>query len=323
MKNIVETPFYYEYGHLKDDNMDASNPTILVIDNESYVAKIPGNKGGHSFIITLQEDALYDQDADFRPTKVLKVSNVGVREDRRTNAITFGPKNKRFVHEVKALRNCRAYHFVDIINIDYVGYLKIGVLNKEGRRKYYMYFPFYMMDYANQDLRTYMDSMRENLDDYAKIDLCLQLSRGLKELYDLQYYHRDLKPDNILFVNGNWKIGDLGLMSYRNDDMDMKNEFIGPRGWESPEVMNKYLAEDNESFDSNIDHQSDLFQLGLIFWFIMQGNSPIGCIKRKDFSNPNEQIFEVIKRMIWHSKQDRYKDITEVISMLERILEKI
>lgn len=316
MQNIVESTLIYDNSRRKIVTKNTGDPTIIEINGVRYIAQIPGNKGGHSYIIRLCEEDEYSGDEDFYPTKVLKVSNVGVRK-RSKKRLTFDERNKRFVREIVALRDCKAHHYLDIIDIQYVGYLE--VLNGNS----FLYFPFYMMDFADKDLRMYMDEMRDQIDDYAKIDLCLQLAQGLKELYNLGYYHRDLKPDNILFVRGKWQIGDLGLISFRNDDIDGDNEFIGPRGWESPEVMNKFLADGNDNFDSNIDHQSDIFQLGLIFWFIMQGNSPIGCIKRNDFTNSSDQIFEVIKRMIWHSKKDRYKEIDEVIDKLKHILSKI
>lgn len=35
---------------------------------------------------------------------------------------------------------------------------------------------------------------------------------------DIGYYHRDLKPDNILMFDDTWKIGDLGLIAFRDKD---------------------------------------------------------------------------------------------------------
>lgn len=38
-----------------------------------------------------------------------------------------------------------------------------------------------------------------------------QLSNGMLVLHkDMKMAHRDLKPRNILFANGKWKLGDLG-----------------------------------------------------------------------------------------------------------------
>lgn len=313
----IDSPFKFENGKLLPTKGNLSDLSEISIDDISYYARIPGNKGGHSFIIYLFEKDEYEVDVDNIPSAVLKVSNIGERMNHRTNQLNKDYRNERFHREVNALNDCKAHHLIDIIEIYCYGYLKA----KDGRDRD-IYFPFYMMDYADHDLKTYMDEYRDVLDEYGKIRLCLEISKGLKELDSLHYYHRDLKPDNILFIEGNCKIGDLGLVGYRDQDFDKVKEFIGPRGWESPETMNKFLTEGNGNFDCHIDHQSDIFQLGLIFWFIMQGNSPIGCIRRSDFCDVNEEIFEIIKRMIWHSKEKRIKSIDEVISLLTKIVKK-
>ena len=178
------------------------------------------------------------------------------------------------------------------------------------------------MDYADSDLKQFLDE--NELDKSGKLDLCLKLAEGLKELNNLGYYHRDIKPDNILIFNGNqWKIGDLGLVSRRDLDFDKQNELIGPKGWLSPEAMNKYLAEGkgDKRIDCKIDNQSDIFQLGKVFWYILQGNAPIGCICREDFFEREESIYVLIRTMINHSKRKRIKDMTEVVKELHRIIE--
>lgn len=315
--NIIESPFKLAYGKLIYDGQDVGKLAELSIDDIDYYAMIPGNKGGHSIILYLYEKEEFDSESDNIPIRALKVSNIFERLNTRANKITHNLKNDRFLREIEALKECKEHKFIDIIEIYYEGYLKVKDLRDKD-----LYFPFYMMDYADHDLKRYMDERREELDEYGKIQLCLEISKGIKELDNLNLYHRDLKPDNILFIDGVCKIGDLGLIGYRDKDFDKVNEFIGPRGWESPEVMNKFLTEGNGHFDCHIDHQSDLFQLGLIFWFIMQGNSPIGCIRRSDFTNDNEEIFEIIKRMIWHSKEKRIKSIDEVIELLSKLIKK-
>ena len=170
------------------------------------------------------------------------------------------------------------------------------------------------------------DTEVEKLVEFAKsekMDLCLQLAEGLNDLNRLGYYHRDIKPDNIFIFQGSrWKIGDLGLVTHRELDYDRQNELIGPKGWLSPEAMNKYLAEGrgNKDIDCVIDNQSDIFQLGKVFWYILQGNAPIGCIKRADFHDSDESIYVLIRTMLNYSKKRRIKDMSEVVKELERIL---
>lgn len=188
-----------------------------------------------------------------------------------------------------------------------------------------MSFPFYVMEYAEYDLKSYLEEENEEYDEASRVELCLQIAQGIKELNDLGYYHRDIKPDNIFMINGTWKVGDLGLIQMRNKpSLDDKGELVGPRGWLSPEAMNKYLSEkvEGKKFDCNIDHQSDLFQLAKVFWYILQGNAPIGCVKESDFLLRNSSLYSLIKQMLNHSKKRRPASVDIVIDNLQKKVNK-
>jgi serine/threonine protein kinase len=179
------------------------------------------------------------------------------------------------------------------------------------------------MEFAPFDLKGYIEKYHLNLTIDDKLNLCIELSKGLKELRLLGLYHRDIKPDNI-FMNsiGVLKIGDLGLIDDRNINfsLDKIAEPIGPRGWMTPESMNKYLTEGKGftfNYQCDIDHQSDIFQLGKVFWYIFQHNAPIGIIDENDFNLKSGQLYPIIKTMLNHSKSKRFKDIDEVIQLLK------
>jgi serine/threonine protein kinase len=180
------------------------------------------------------------------------------------------------------------------------------------------------MEYAEYDLKNYIEFNHHLMKLNDKLSLCINLCEGLKELYSLGYYHRDIKPDNIFMIDDVWKIGDLGLLDERNkpNEIDKVAEPIGPKGWMSPESMNKYLCEGKNfkhSHNCIIDHQSDIFQLGKVFWYIFQHNAPIGSVRGKDFLIKNSQIYAVLRTMLNNSKQRRYKEIDEVIKLLKPI----
>src|SRR5690606_7756610 len=117
---------------------------------------------------------------------------------------------------------------------------------------------------------------------------------------------------------------DLGLIDERGAEntLDDIDEFIGPRGWISPEAMNKYLT-GGKNFvyecDTSIDHQSDIFQLGKVFWYILQHNSPTGTVKLNDFKLKNKRLYPIIKTMLNYSKSKRYRDIEDIIRLLKPI----
>jgi len=304
-----------------------NRPITIVVDGVDYMAYYidlsrSGNKGAHSNIFRLYLAQDFVSLEESQPVKVIKISNAA--ENFSNGEYSISAANKRFFREIQVLKDCTKREMLNVIHLDFNDYLLCSVerKNKKGiSKKLNLYFPFYIMDYADCDLKRFFE---ENIDvsDEERLNLCLQLAYGLKELYDLGYYHRDLKPDNILMFDNQWKIGDLGLVASRDDDFDKTCEWIGPRGWMSPESMNKFLTEDVDglNYDCKIDHQSDIFQLGKVFWFILQGNAPIGCISRTDFLLREEAVYVLIRTMLNHSKRKRTKNISDVIFELERIL---
>lgn len=291
-------------------------------DVEYYVSYLnsdfKSNKGGNSFVYALYVAQTYDEDAI--PEKVIKISKFP--EVYKKEKIKTKERNKRFRQEVSALYDCKSRKVGNVIDVDFDGNL---ICRTHDGGDYEVSFPFYVMEYAEYDLKSYLEEENEEYDEASRVELCLQIAQGIKELNDLGYYHRDIKPDNIFMINGTWKVGDLGLIQMRNKpSLDDKGELVGPRGWLSPEAMNKYLSEkvEGKKFDCNIDHQSDLFQLAKVFWYILQGNAPIGCVKESDFLLRNSSLYSLIKQMLNHSKKRRPASVDIVIDNLQKKVNK-
>ena len=285
----------------------------------SYLnSEFRSNKGGNSFVFALYVAQTYDEDAI--PERVIKISKYP--EPYKNDKIRPKNINKRFRQEIDALYDCKQRNVGNVINISFDGNLVCRTC-EDGN--YEVSFPFYVMEYAEYDLKSFLEEENEMYDEASRVELCLQIAQGIKELNDLGYYHRDIKPDNIFMINGTWKVGDLGLIQMRNKpSLDKEGELLGPRGWLSPEAMNKYLSEkvEGKNFDCNIDHQSDLFQLAKVFWYILQGNAPIGCVKESDFLLKNSSLYSLIKQMLNHSKKRRPASVDVVIDNLQKIVNK-
>lgn len=317
--------FKYSFKNNWDIN-DIPTDNLVSINNRDYFLgyldpERKTHKGGHSRIFALYDAQDFESETDHIPSKVLKISKYCDFINNNKTKISYSRNNRRFWNEVSALDLCKTKNYQNIIEIETSGYM----VNQSIDEEKYQYFPYYIMEYAECDLKNYIETIRLTINE--RIKLCLHIAQGLKQLEELGYYHRDLKPDNILFVDNNWKIGDLGLISSRySDSIDDCNEVIGPRGWMTPEAMNKYLTEEKGfqyKFDCIIDHQSDIFQLGKVFWYIIQGNAPIGCIKTIDFRENDIELYALLRTMLNHSKKKRYKHIDEVITILKRISEKM
>lgn len=306
-----------------DINVLDPKDNLIEIEGVSYFftylkGAISGNKGGNSILLKLYRTDLIDtEDIKYEePTFVLKVS----RCKKTPNPKWIKKNERRFLKEIEALIACNDKKFQNIIKIFDHGICYIKNSSTDNFEPHY----FYTMEYAEIDLKEFVELRHETLDITEKLNLCKSLCEGLKELRMLGYYHRDIKPDNIFIIGKIWKIGDLGLISERGkeSEIDEIGEPIGPRGWMSPESMNKYLCEGkgfSYPHNCNIDHQSDIFQLGKVFWYIFQHNAPLGTVKEKDFFLKNSRIYAIIKTMLNHSTAKRYKDIDEVINLIKVI----
>ena len=101
-------------------------------------------------------------------------------------------------------------------------------------------------------------------------DVLVQVLNGLGYLhYKKNIIHRDIKPDNILFdKDGNIKITDFGISAVNRDDADedikCHDTCIGPLRFMSPEMAQK----------GKYDFKSDIYMLGITFFFLMSGEFP-------------------------------------------------
>lgn len=308
-------------------NIDLDNikNNLIRIDTTDYLfnnLSNNGNKGGNSLILKLYRvDDLSDKSSfdDVEPVKIIKILKFSFEKKAFKGNLkpSFLPVHKRFINEIAALIKCNN---LTINNNNVIKIFDNGECVIEN--KIYL---FYTMEVAKYDLKSYIEEHHEILEFENKIQICLELLDGVNQLDRAIYFHRDIKPDNIFRVGDIWKLADLGLVE--GEDLEYKEfkeagKFIGPRGWASPEVMNKYLSEGygfKYTYDCKIDHQSDIFQLGKVFWYIFQYNAPIGNINYSDFKRDNSRVFWILRKMLHHNKQRRYTNVEDIIPLFQQI----
>lgn len=312
-KVIIKTSTFVQLG---DDNKIKLSPNgfdnIITLKGEEfqlkYLGNKKGNKGGNSsvFKLTIPDEEDYDEEAIV--IKISRISITGYRNKFQQNRL------RRFQREIIGLRKSKVAGLSNVIEIFHYG--EIEVQNK--------IFLFYTMEKADSDLTEFLKIKRSL---QQKVFLFSGILDGIKQLHKIGIYHRDIKHDNIFIKDGNCKIGDLGLISFRNEDeveLD-DDQKIGAFGWETPEAMNRLLTENVDvpeyDYDCFIDEQSDIFQVGKLFWYILQGNLPIGCLAFSDFRIQENDIYEFLLKLLQHSKQEsrRPKTILEVEGLLKPI----
>lgn len=267
-------------------------------DQDKYV------QGGNGIVFKLIDE---QEDEEF----VIKISKYS--EDLRGPS-KLGKRIKRFDREIEALYTAKVEELSNIVIIRFDGVIQIG--NKD--------FRYYVMDKCDCNLNEFLQNPDNKLDVTQKILLCQKILEAIKNLNEYKIYHRDIKHDNIFFQGNEPFVGDLGLADKRDSDIiiNERGELIGPTGWFSPEAINKYLVEKTlnpNNFDCEIDEKSEVFQLGKLFWYIFQGNIPLGQIEPDDFVPNNEEIFNILFNMLKYSKKKRWGS-TEVLSSFEGYL---
>ncbi|MDB4902207.1 MAG: serine/threonine protein kinase [Mucilaginibacter sp.] len=298
---------------------------IINIDGNDYEMRnlsdtVKGNRGGNSNVFKLVVADNDDEDYEDESSSelIIKISNI---QTNQSHSYYTQNRKQRFLREIIALKRANQYRLPNVVKIINHGEIKV-------QEKVFLY---YTMEKGTSDLTDYLDERRSI---QQKILLFTSILKGIKQLHGINIYHRDIKHDNIFMFGEECKIGDLGLMRFKKEDELALDNYqrLGAFGWETPEAMNKFLAEKSKNpeftFDCNIDGSSDIFQLGKLFWFILQGNLPIGCLDIEDFKIEDAELFTVLEALLQHGKNHgavtsrRPLNINSVETLLQPIAKK-
>jgi serine/threonine protein kinase/Tfp pilus assembly protein PilF len=147
------------------------------------------------------------------------------------------------------------------------------------------------------------------------ISIAKQVCEGLTEAHRLGVVHRDLKPQNIMVdSDGNARIMDFGIArSIRTKSITETGMIIGTPEYMSPEQVEGV----------GVDHQSDLYSLGVILFEMLtgrvpfRGETPLSVILKHKTEQPPDprrfddqiplEISQMILKCMEKDKNKRYK----------------
>ena len=141
------------------------------------------------------------------------------------------------------------------------------------------------------------------------IDVGLRLAEALEHLHERGLAHRDVKPSNIIFVNGRAKLADIGLVAARG-----QRTFVGTEGFVPPEGPGSA--------------QADVYSLGKVLYEIATGKDrmnfpelpddmPTGS-DRKRWLELNRIICDVCEPRISKRKITTAAELAEALRRIQR-----
>jgi serine/threonine protein kinase len=144
--------------------------------------------------------------------------------------------------------------------------------------------PFLVMDYLPGGSLKKVLQDRGPLPWREAVELVADLAHTLTEVHAQDMYHRDIKPDNILFDNrGLPHLSDFGLASrFETLSIDMAGH---SPGYASPEQLFKVV---------HLDGRSDLFSLGVVLYEALTGRRPVPFRTREEYKAKLADPFLVI-----------------------------
>lgn len=197
-----------------------------------------------------------------------------------------------------------------------------------------------ILDQGQQDLSHYMimeyvegSNLREFLrlrgwiSAKDAVPLMIGMAEGLKYSHEEGVTHRDIKKTNILVSNsGEAKLVDFGLATIEGDDKK--------RGVHSQRTVD-YSALERTCGSPKGDVRSDIYFLGLVFYEMLTGVSPLPESESKDFLEkmlkrpfnsikpieeqrraPDEALCKIIDKMMKMDLKGRYQSMHAVVTDL-------
>ena len=214
----------------------------------------------------------------------------------------------RFEREAQLLAKL---HHSNIVTIFDFGEIKEGGPN--GLPLFY-----FLMEYVDgSDLSKRIRSGSLSVDETLAI--IPQICEALQMAHDAGITHRDVKPANILLDSeGQARVADFGVAKIVENEDDLMTgltltgttmgtpHYMAPEQWDAPE---------------KVDHRSDIYSLGVIFYQMLTGDRPVGRFKSPSQKvGVDPRIDDVIYKALETKRENRYQQAGDLADDVRKIV---
>ena len=125
---------------------------------------------------------------------------------------------------------------------------------------------YVVMDYCRNGDLEMLIKKKKRLTEKEAINMLKQCVNGLKELHEINFWHRDMKPANVLIENGQYLICDYGLSSVAilNPHSYRQLSSVGSPLYAAPEILT------GGSYNSSLD----VFSTGVMIYEAIYETTP-------------------------------------------------
>ncbi|MBT4694503.1 MAG: protein kinase, partial [Planctomycetaceae bacterium] len=198
-----------------------------------------------------QGDVFLARHPTLRKNVVIKLS--------RTSVEPGSSSRDRLIEEGRLLAKLNHRNLVRVIDLDF-----------------HEQHPFLVMDYLEGPTLREFSKVRP-LEPATAVQWVIDLCHAITEAHNNSIIHRDIKPRNIVVVNGIPTLIDFGLaISTHDDPSNLESGVAGTISYMSPEQT--------FSSQSKVGPATDVFGLGTVLFYLLENQSPLRA------ANPNKTI---------------------------------
>ena len=191
-------------------------------------------------------------------------------------------------------------------------------------------YHYFVMEYVEG--KTIADDLVDGnvFDEAEALDIIIQVAHALEHAHACSLIHRDVKPKNIMISkNGTVKLADMGLARETTDIEAAQSE--AGKAYGTP----YYIAPEQIRGKIDIDGRADIYGLGATLYHMLTGRVPFMAedsadVMRKHLreklvppdhinTSLSAGVSEVVEIMMAKRREDRYKNIEELLLDLEAL----